>query len=58
MRDKEGRFTSISTVLVCHASLQVCEDFVKYFCLDIHKGNWSFFVGSLCSLGIRLIVAS
>jgi hypothetical protein len=19
----------------------VCEDFIKYFCIDIHKGNWS-----------------
>jgi hypothetical protein len=39
----------------------VCEDFIEYFCLDIHKENWSevcFFVGSLCGLGIRVIVAS
>ena len=19
----------------------VCEDFIEYFCIDIHKGNWS-----------------
>jgi hypothetical protein len=39
----------------------VCEDFIEYFCINIHKGNWSevsFFVGSLCGLGIRVIVAS
>jgi hypothetical protein len=38
----------------------VCEDFIEYFCIDIHKEN-SFevlFVGSLCGLGIRVIVAS
>jgi hypothetical protein len=36
----------------------VCEDFIEYFCIDIHKGNWSevlFFVGSFCGLGIRII---
>jgi hypothetical protein len=34
---------------------------ISYFCNNIHKGNWSefpFFVGSLCGLGIRVIVAS
>jgi hypothetical protein len=39
----------------------VYKDFIEYFCIDIHKGNWSkfsFFVGSLCGLGIRVIVAS
>ena len=36
-------------------------DFIEYFCIDIHTGNWSevfFLVGSLCGLGIRVIVAS
>jgi hypothetical protein len=39
----------------------VSENFIEYFCIDIHKGNWSevsFFVGSLCGLGIRVIVPS
>jgi hypothetical protein len=38
----------------------VCEDFTEYFHIDIHKGNWCevLFVGSLCGLGIRVIVAS
>ena len=38
----------------------VCENFIEYFCIDIHKGNWSevLFVVSLCGLGIRVIVAS
>jgi hypothetical protein len=38
----------------------VCEDFIEYFCIDIHKRNWSevLFVGSFCGLGIRIIVAS
>jgi hypothetical protein len=38
----------------------VCKDFIEYFCINIHKGNWSevLFVGSLCSLGMRVIVAS
>ena len=39
----------------------VCKNFIEYFCMDIHKGNclkFSFFVGSLCGLGIRVIVAS
>jgi hypothetical protein len=38
----------------------VSEKFIQYFCIDIHKGNWSevFFVGCLCGLGFRVIVAS
>jgi hypothetical protein len=39
----------------------VCEDFIEYFCIDSHKGiglKFSFFVGSLCGLGTRVIVAS
>jgi hypothetical protein len=39
----------------------VCENFIEYFCNNIHKRSWlkfSFFVGSLCGLGIRVIVAS
>ena len=38
----------------------VCQDFIEYFCINIHKGNWSevLFVGSLYGLGIRVIVAS
>jgi hypothetical protein len=39
----------------------VCKNFIEYFCIDIHKGNWSevlFFVGFLCGLCIRVIVAS
>jgi len=36
----------------------VFKNFIEYLCIDIHKGNWSFFVGSLCGLGIRVIVAS
>jgi hypothetical protein len=39
----------------------VCKDLINYFCTDVHKGNWSevlFFVGSLCGLGIRVIVVS
>jgi hypothetical protein len=35
-----------------------CENFIEYFRIDIHKRNWlSFFVGSLCGLGIRVIMA-
>jgi hypothetical protein len=30
----------------------VCENFIEYFCIDIHTGNWSevifFVVGPLC----------
>jgi hypothetical protein len=38
----------------------VCKNFIEYFYIDIHEGNWSeiFFVGSLCGLGITVIVAS
>jgi hypothetical protein len=39
----------------------VCDDFIEYFCIDIHKEiglKFSFFVGSLCGLGIRVIVVS
>ena len=39
----------------------VCKDFIEYFSIDIHKGNWSevlFLGGCLCGLGIRVIVAS
>jgi hypothetical protein len=37
----------------------VCENFIEYFCIDIHKGNCSevLFHGSLCALGIRVIVS-
>jgi hypothetical protein len=40
----------------------VFENFIEY-CIDIHKGNWYevfvvVVVGSLCGLGIRVIVAS
>jgi hypothetical protein len=39
----------------------VCENFIEYFCIYIHKWNRSevlFFVGSLCGLSIRVTVAS
>jgi len=39
----------------------VCKNSIEYFCIDIHKGNCSevlFVVGSLCGLGISIIVAS
>ena len=38
----------------------VSKNFIEYFCIDIHKANWSevLFVGFLCGLGIRVIVAS
>jgi hypothetical protein len=39
----------------------VIENFIEYFCIDIHKGNWSevlFIYWSMCCLGIRVIVAS
>ena len=37
----------------------VCEYFIEYFCINVHKGNWSdiLFVKSLCSLGIRVTMA-
>jgi hypothetical protein len=35
----------------------VCKNFIEYFWFDIHK-LWNFFLlGSLCGLGIRIIVA-
>jgi hypothetical protein len=37
------------------------EYFIEYFCIDIYKEialKFSFFVGSLCGLSIRVIVAS
>ena len=36
----------------------VGKNFIKYFCINIHKRNWPFFVGSLCAFGISVIVAS
>jgi hypothetical protein len=39
----------------------VSENFIEYFCIDIHKGTWSevhFLFGSLCGFCITLIVAS
>ena len=39
----------------------VLEYFIEYFCIDVHKESglkFSFFVGSLCGLGISVIVAS
>ena len=39
----------------------VSENFIEYFCIDIHNRNWSevlIFVASFCGLGIRVIVAS
>jgi hypothetical protein len=38
----------------------VCKNFIEYFCIDIHKGNWSevLFVSSLCGLGVIVIVTS
>jgi hypothetical protein len=39
----------------------VCENFIEYFCINIHKENWSdflFFVGYLCGLGLRVIVTT
>ena len=38
----------------------VSENFLEYFCIDIHKGNCSevLCVGSFCGLCIRVIVAS
>ena len=35
--------------------------FIENFCIYVHKGIWvvfSFFIGSLCGLGIRVTVAS
>jgi hypothetical protein len=39
----------------------VCENFIEYFALIFIREigvKFSFFVGSLCGLGIRVIVAS
>ena len=39
----------------------VCETFIEYFALTFIREislKFSFFVGSLCGLGIRVIVAS
>jgi hypothetical protein len=38
----------------------LCKNFIEYFCIDIHKGNWAevFFVGSVSGLGKSVIVAS
>ena len=38
----------------------IFKDFIEYICININKWNWSevLFVGSLCGLGIRVIVAS
>ena len=38
----------------------VCKNFIEYFCIDIHKGNWSevlYLCWVFCGLGIRVIVA-
>jgi hypothetical protein len=37
----------------------VCKNFTVYFCIDIHKRDWSevlFLVESLGGLGVRVIV--
>jgi hypothetical protein len=39
----------------------VDKNFIEYFCIDIHNEmglEFSFFVRSLCSFGISIIVAS
>jgi hypothetical protein len=38
----------------------VCENFIEYFCIDISEIGlkFSYFVGSLCGLGIRVTMAS
>ena len=39
----------------------VYKDFVEYFCINVVSEvglNFSFFVGSLCDLGMRVILAS
>jgi hypothetical protein len=41
----------------------VCDNFIEYFCINIHKRKWSglkfsFLVWSLCGLGIRVTVTS
>lgn len=38
----------------------VCEYFIEYFCIKVHKENWSeiLFVESSCVLGLRMTVTS
>jgi hypothetical protein len=39
----------------------VCKNFIEYFCINIHKQDWSelsFLIRSLCGLSSRVIVAS
>ena len=36
----------------------VCEYFIEYFCINVHKRNESQIVESLCDLGIRVTVTS
>jgi hypothetical protein len=38
----------------------VCKNFIEYFCINIHEGNWSevLFVGSFCGLSISVNVPS
>jgi hypothetical protein len=38
----------------------LCENFIEYFCINIHRPDWSevLFVGSLCGLDIRVTVMS
>jgi hypothetical protein len=39
----------------------VCENFVEYFCFELHKGNWSvviFLCRVFSGLGISVSVAS
>ena len=39
----------------------VFENFIVYFCIDIHNGNWTevlHVIGFLWGLGIRVIVVS
>ena len=39
----------------------VCKNFIEYFCMIFIREiglKFSFFLGSLCGLGIRVIVAS
>jgi hypothetical protein len=39
----------------------VSKNFIEYFCINIHKGNWSevlYLCWVFCGLGIKVIVAS
>jgi hypothetical protein len=39
----------------------VSKNSIEYFCIDIHKGNWSevlYLFWSFCGLDIKVIVAS